>query len=485
LVKQKHQLFVTFLSLADAGVVVVACYLSWVIRRFVVEQPLVDDWATMVKEPLAIIAAPLTVLMLVLFGVYQPRRDRSVWVEQRQVIKASLASIVAIIIMLWVVGGDAAIAFKSAPSATFFGQPVDAGRVQLVTLAMVQTFFLCLHRLIFRGLLRSIRRRGWNLRHVAVIGVGRLGRIVCRTLERNTWTGIEVAYFISHRDTTRRSTILGKPVLGGLDNLEEVLNGQKPDAVYLAIPNARAAELPRLLKQLEKFAVEVRIVPDVHPRYLPQSMVVSELDGMPVLSYRENPHHGLGGFGKRTVDLVGAIIAIVLFSPLMALISLLVRVSSPGPVIFAQTRVGLGGETFRIYKFRTMYHAEDEAGEATWTARHDPRVTPVGKWLRRMSLDELPQLFNVLLGDMSLVGPRPERPELIAQFKENWRGYILRQHVKAGITGWAQVNGLRGDTDLRKRLQLDLFYIRHWSIGFDFKILWLTIFRGFVHPNAH
>ena len=195
-------------------------------------------------------------------------------------------------------------------------------------------------------------------------------------------------------------------------------------------------------------------------------MVVSELDGMPILSYRENPHHGLGGFSKRGIDLIGSVIGLALFSPIMLAIAALVRLSSPGPVIFQQTRVGLGGETFQIFKFRTMFHAEDESSPAAWTVRDDPRVTRVGKWLRRMSLDELPQLFNVMLGDMSLVGPRPERPELIAQFRDNWRGYILRQHVKAGITGWAQVNGLRGDTDLRKRLQLDLFrhkFRRGWG----------------------
>lgn len=485
MVKQKHQLFVTFLSIADAIVVTIGCYLAWAIRRLTIEQSIPTDWVTLVKEPLAAVAAPLALLMLVIFGVYQPRRDRSLWVEQRQIIKASLASIVGIILMLWVVGGEAATIFAASPSAHLLGRSVDAGRVQLVSLAIVQTTLLCGYRLAFRAALRSIRSRGWNMRHVVVVGVGRLGRIVCRTLERNTWTGIEVSYFVSHRDTTRRSTLLGKPVLGGLDDIEQVLEERKPDAVYLAIPNARAAELPRLLKRLERFAVDVRIVPDVQPRYLPQSMVVSELDGMPILSYRENPHHGLGGFGKRTVDIVGSTIAIILFTPVMLLIAAVVRLSSPGPVIFKQTRVGLGGETFQIYKFRTMYHAEDEAAEATWTARNDPRVTRVGRWLRRMSLDELPQLFNVLLGEMSLVGPRPERPELIVQFRENWRGYILRQHVKAGITGWAQVNGLRGDTDLRKRLQLDLFYIRHWSFGFDLKILWLTLFRGFVHRNAH
>lgn len=485
MVKQKHQLFVTFLSLSDALVVTVACYIAWAIRRLAVEQGLATDFVTLLKEPLAVVAAPMTVVMLVVFGVYLPRRDRSAWAEQRQVIKASLASVVGIILMLWVVGGEAATGFVSSPAVQLLGHSVDAGRVQLVSLAIVQTLLLCAHRMAFRIVLRSIRSRGWNMRHVAVVGVGRLGQIVCRTLERNSWTGIEVSYFISHRDIPRLPTVLNKPVLGGLNDLERVLESNKPDAVYLAIPNARAAELPRLLKQLEKFAVDVRIVPDVNPRYLPQSMAVSELDGMPILSYRENPHHGLGGFSKRTIDIFGSIIAILLFSPIMLTVAVLVRFSSKGPIIFKQMRVGLGGETFMIYKFRTMFHAEDEACPASWTIRDDPRVTRIGKWLRRMSLDELPQLFNVFLGDMSLVGPRPERPELIAQFRDNWRGYILRQHVKAGITGWAQVNGLRGDTDLRKRLQLDLFYIRHWSFGFDLKILWLTLFKGFVHRNAH
>lgn len=474
-----------FLSLSDALVVGLACYLAWGIRRYAIEQSLATDWQTLLKEPLALVAAPLALLMLVIYRVYLPRRDRSAWAEQKQVIKASLSSIAAIILMLWAVGGGAATIFASSASAHLFGKTVDAGRVQLVSLAILQTLLLCAHRLAFRAILRSIRRRGWNMRHVAVIGVGRLGRIVCRTLERNSWTGISVSYFISHRDVTRRNLLLGKPVLGGLADIDRVFEERKPDAVYLAIPNSRAAELPRLLKQLEKFALDVRIVPDVQPRYLPQSMVVSELDGMPVLSYRENPHHGLGGFSKRGVDLLGAAMGLILFSPVMLLIAAIVRFSSPGPAIFKQTRVGLGGETFQIYKFRTMYHAEDEQRPASWTTRNDPRVTRMGGWLRRMSLDELPQLFNVLLGDMSLVGPRPERPELIANFRDNWRGYILRQHVRAGITGWAQVNGLRGDTDLRKRVQLDLFYIRHWSLGFDLKILWLTLFRGFVHRNAH
>jgi exopolysaccharide biosynthesis polyprenyl glycosylphosphotransferase len=187
------------------------------------------------------------------------------------------------------------------------------------------------------------------------------------------------------------------------------------------------------------------------------------------------------------LDLAGAAGAILLFSPVMLFAALLVRISGPGPIIFKQRRVSLGGEVFNIYKFRTMYYVEDEesGSPARWTERDDPRVTAIGRFLRGTSIDELPQLFNVLTGEMSLVGPRPERPELIERFREDWRGYMLRQHVKAGMTGWAQVNGHRGHSSLRKRLQYDLFYIRNWSILFDLKILWLTVFRGFVHRNAH
>jgi exopolysaccharide biosynthesis polyprenyl glycosylphosphotransferase len=213
---------------------------------------------------------------------------------------------------------------------------------------------------------------------------------------------------------------------------------------------------------------------------------VSELEGMPILSYRESPMAGLGGVLKRALDLVGACVALLVFSPLMALISLLIWIESPGRVLFKQQRVSLGGDVFWIWKFRTMRCMAELSGsiEDSWTTRDDPRITRIGRWLRRTSLDELPQLFNVIRGDMALVGPRPERPELIDRFREDWRGYMLRQQVKAGMTGWAQVNGLRGDTSLRKRLQYDLFYIRNWSIWFDVRILLMTIVRGFVHPNA-
>lgn len=502
MLKQQHQLFVGLIVAADGLVVVAASFAAWLIRRWILEFP--TWWPPGIesypKQALALYTVPIVLFSMRFFGLYRPRRDRSLISETAQVFKACGLGMLATLAALYVF--ESSIFAQPGPSLTarVFGRTMvlDPGRVQLGLLTIILPIALSLHRTAFRSLLRRLRRRGWNLRHVVIIGVGRLGQIVAHTLERNTWTGLKVSYFISHLGHTRRTECADRPVLGGLDDLETLLTDRKPDSVYVALPAKQAAELHKVLARLEKFPVDVRIVPDITARYVPESMTVGELDGMPILSYRESPTTGLGGLSKRALDVAGAVCALVIFLPVMLAVAALVRLSGPGPLIFKQRRVSLGGQVFDIYKFRTMYHVGDErapdserrtraAGSShpEWTARNDPRITPVGLWLRRTSLDELPQLLNVLMGDMSLVGPRPERPELIERFREDWRGYMLRQHVKAGMTGWAQINGHRGNSSLRKRLQYDLFYVKNWSLWLDLKILWLTVFRGFVHKNAH
>ncbi|MBX3386604.1 MAG: exopolysaccharide biosynthesis polyprenyl glycosylphosphotransferase [Phycisphaeraceae bacterium] len=516
MLKQQHQIFVALLAAADGAVITGASFGAWVVRRVLIERTWwPESWEHPPKEALVLYTVPVTLLAMRWMGLYRPRRDRSIADEVIQIFKASLTALACVLALLYLFESSI---FKAAyGSAQVLGLQLDAGRLQLGALTLLLPFALSAERLVFRVGLRWLRRRGWNLRHVAIVGTGRVAQIVARTFERNSWTGIRVSYFVSHLDQSRLTECQGRPVMGGLKDLEPVLERFKPDAVYVALPRSHAGRIPEVLEQLERFAVDVRLVPDLNPRYLPQNMAVSELDGMPILSYRENPTSGLGGVTKRALDLLGGLAAIVLFSPVMLVVAVLVRLSGPGPVVFRQRRVSLGGQIFDIFKFRTMYHVEDEADGAArkalaeaisgsdraeregaeeaatksahtvpgWTLRNDPRITPIGRWLRRTSLDEIPQLFNVLLGDMSLVGPRPERPELIERFRDDWRGYMLRQHVKAGITGWAQVNGLRGQSSLRKRLQYDLFYIKNWSLGFDLKILWLTVFRGFLHRNAH
>jgi len=432
------------------------------------------------SESIPLVLLPLMMVALFYSGLYQPRRDQRFAKEARVILRSVILGTILII-----------------AGSYLFRKQLTGGRdlsnLQFAIFGALCVVSLLSWRFSFRSVLKSLRRRGWNLRHVAIVGTGRLGQVVCRTLERNSWTGIRPAFFISHLDSPQRGECCGLPIAGGFKDVERILDEREVAGVFVAIPQRMASEMPALLRTLERHPIDVRIVPDVQPRYTPFSMATTELEGMPVLSLRQGPMNGWGGVLKRGVDVVGALALTILFSPLMLLIALLVRLSGPGPVIFRQPRASLGGRTFNIYKFRTMKHVDaeqqsiEDAGKGVdaWTDVNDPRVTRIGRLLRRTSLDELPQFFNVLLGEMSLVGPRPERPELIARFREDWRGYMLRQHVKAGITGWAQVNGLRGKTSLRKRVQYDLFYIRNWSLLFDLRILWMTIFRGFVGPNAH
>ncbi len=424
--------------------------------------------------------APIMLLAMVWVGQYRPRRDERFYLEAGMIIKGVVVGLAATIVV-----------FSVFQNVLFEGRHYSGW--QFAIYGTCVTAVLMCWRFGFRVALRSLRRRGWNLRHVAIIGTGRLGQLVCRTLRRNSWTGIHPVFFISHKRATNMREFLGLPVRGGVDELEATLDDAGITGVFVALPGRMMATLPALFMRLERYPLDVRVVPDMNPRYMPINMSANELEGMPILSVRESPLGGWGRVAKRALDLVGGVALLALFAVPMLAIAIAVRVSGRGSVIFRQDRISLNGQRFKIFKFRTMRDVEAErrppgdAGDGTeaWTKPNDDRVTACGRFLRRTSLDELPQLLNVVIGEMSLVGPRPERPELIERFRDDWRGYMLRQNVKAGITGWAQVNGLRGDTSLRKRLQYDLFYIRNWSLWFDLRILWMTLFRGFAHPNAH
>jgi len=426
-------------------------------------------------------AAPIMLLAMLSVGLYHPRRDERFHIEACAILKGVAIGLVAMIVI-----------FTIFQNVLFEGRHYSGW--QFAVYGSCTAGLLLVWRFSFRVTLRGLRARGWNQRHVAIIGTGRLGQLVFHTLNRNSWTGIRPVFFISHQKQTNRTECLGLPVLGGLDDLPKTLDSEPGiTGAFLALPGRMSALLPRLLMRLERYPLDVRIVPDMNPKYAPINMSASELDGMPVLSIRESPLGGWDQVSKRTLDVIGGGALIMVFAVPMILIGLgVVAHGGHGPVIFRQERISLNGQRFRIFKFRTMKHVETERqalrdagkGTAAWTRADDERITSLGRFLRRTSLDELPQLLNVLLGEMSLVGPRPERPELIERFREDWRGYMLRQNVKAGITGWAQVNGLRGQTSLRKRLQYDLFYIRNWSLMFDLRILWMTVFRGFMHPNA-
>ena len=270
-----------------------------------------------------------------------------------------------------------------------------------------------------------------------------------------------------------------------IDNLEIVLPENKLDEIVITLGLAEYHKLERIVKMCEKSGVHTKFIPDYN-NVIPTKPYTEDLQGLPVINIRRVPlSDPLNKWMKRGVDIFGAIVAIILFSPVMIVTAIMIKKTSPGPLIFSQERVGLQNRPFKMYKFRSMIVQDEKKEKKGWTTKDDPRVTTVGRFIRKTSIDELPQLFNVLRGDMSLVGPRPERPQFVEKFKEEIPRYMIKHQVRPGLTGWAQVNGYRGDTSIKKRIEHDLYYIENWTLGFDFKIIFLTFFKGFINKNAY
>lgn len=371
--------------------------------------------------------------------------------------------------------------FGMAITFTFYRRELYDSRLALALFLVFNVCGLALARRIVWRSIAWLRKRGLNHGRALVIGQGRIGRLVYRTLRENHWTGLEPVGCV---DGLPKVSSHEMQRLGELEELPKVVAEYDVDHVFIALPTSRYHELPRIYQLLSGLAVEVIVVPDV-PGLAGMRIRMQEIDQVPFLSLRENPQYAGYRLAKRITDIAGALVALLLLSPLMLVIALWVKLSSPGPILFRQPRAGLGGRRFNMLKFRTMRVDAEAATGAVWATKNDDRCTPLGRYLRKWSLDELPQLFNVLCGDMSLVGPRPERPVFVEQFQQDLPAYAWRHQVKAGMTGWAQVNGWRGNTSLRRRLEHDLYYINHWSMWLDFQILGLTLWCGFRHKNAY
>src|SRR5262249_54600195 len=316
--------------------------------------------------------------------------------------------------------------------------------------------------------------------HALIVGTGRLARRTARTLSEASWTGIQTVGYVED-DPGKWPTDL--PVVGTITQLPELVERHHVEHVFIALPLNRYADARRVFDGLSQTVVDVRLIADV-PALSGLALTTNTLHGMTVIGLRENPHHGLNVVVKRVMDVLLASVGLVVLVPLMAAIAVLIKLTSPGPVFYRQERCGLNGEPFFMLKFRTM-HANAEAAGPQMTAANDPRRTRLGSILRVTNLDELPQLFNVLKGDMSLVGPRPERPVFVRKFAKSIPNYMVRHAVKAGMTGWAQVNGWRGNSSLRKRVQFDLYYITHWNPLFDIRIMFLTVWRMLFQKQKH
>jgi Undecaprenyl-phosphate glucose phosphotransferase len=326
---------------------------------------------------------------------------------------------------------------------------------------------------------------GFNVTRVVVAGTGELGRAVAEALLAHRELGFRVAGFLA--ESPDASGHAGVPVVGTLDRAREALDEQRADQLYVALPLEDHARIVPLVQSLSNECVDIKVVPDV-VQYATIKATLEDLDGIPIISLNEVPLQGWNSMVKRIMDAgVSAVLLLALtVVPVIPLIALLIKLlGGRGPVFLRQERMTLDGKTFQIFKFRTMVDGAEKETGPVFATSDDPRRTPVGAWLRRFNLDELPQLINVFLGDMSLVGPRPERPPFVAQFRERIPEYMRRHRVKSGITGWAQVNGWRGNTSIEKRIEHDLYYIENWSLLLDVKILVLTLFRGFGQKHAY
>lgn len=468
MIKDNQKVFNRLMVIADAAITA-ASFMSAYYFKFYVLGDGPGIGVLPASEYLALLPFVLPIYMLLYYtcGVYAPKRTVRRRFEIFGIVKSNTIGILTLIIVLYMIVRE----INFSRSVMFFFYVFNV---------LVTSCF----RLALRKGLRSIRKKGYNLKHILLVGYSRAAEEYIDRLSDNPQWGY-VACGILDDHIPAGTTYKGVKVLGRLGNLEYILPENKLDEIAISLSLKDYEHLESIVAVCEKFGVHTKFIPDYNS-LIPSKPYTEDLMGLPVINIRYVPLTNTGNIIiKRIMDIVGSIFGIVVTSPVMLLTVLLIKLTSPGPVIFRQERVGLHNRAFYMYKFRTMERQPPGEEKKAWTVRNDPRVTPVGKFLRRTSLDELPQLFNILKGNMSLVGPRPERPLFVEKFKEEIPRYMVKHQVRPGLTGWAQVNGLRGDTSIRKRIEYDIYYIENWTIWFDLKIILMTFFTGFINKNAY
>jgi Undecaprenyl-phosphate glucose phosphotransferase len=334
---------------------------------------------------------------------------------------------------------------------------------------------------VSRDLVRFFLERRWRagigLKRLLVVGSGDLGRIVVDKLLEHRELGYHIVGFVDDRSGQDHLAYRGLPLLGATNEATEIALRERVDQIYVALPLEAHRQMLQVIEDASKEMIDVKIVPDVI-QFIALRARIEDLDGIPIINLSDLPLQGFNSLVKRLVDLAVSVLALIVLAIPLAVVAMMIRLTSKGPVFYRQVRMSLDGSRFTVYKFRSMHHNAEADTGPVWARDEDPRTTPLGRWLRRLDIDELPQLLNVVRGEMSLVGPRPERPYFVEQFKHRFPQYMLRHKVKSGITGWAQVNGWRGNTSIEERIDHDLYYIENWSLRLDVKIMWLTLVRG-------
>lgn len=468
MIKDNQKVFNRLMVIIDAAITAASFVLAYCFKFYVLDNgpgpgvlPL-QDYIMLLP-----IVLPIYAFIYYFCGVYTPKRTVRRRFEIYGIIKANTIGIITLIIVLYMIIRE-----------------INFSRSVIAFLYLFNVFLTSCFRLALRRGLRTIRSKGYNLKHILLVGYSRAAEEYIDRLSDNPQWGY-VACGILDDHVPAGTLYKGVKVLGRLGNLEVILPENKLDEIAISLSLQDYEHLESIVAICEKSGVHTKFIPDYNS-LIPSKPYTEDLMGLPVINIRYVPLTNTGNvIIKRIMDIGGSLFGIALTAPIMLLTALLIKLTSPGPVIFRQERVGLHNKGFFMYKFRTMERQAPGEEKKAWTVRNDPRVTPVGKFLRRTSLDELPQLFNILRGDMSLVGPRPERPLFVEKFREEIPRYMVKHQVRPGLTGWAQVNGLRGDTSIRKRIEYDIYYIENWTVWFDLKIILMTFFTGFINKNAY
>lgn len=498
----------------DAVTIAISMLVAWFIR-FSSGFMLVEGWHLSMSQYMrpSIILIPLYLVLYNVFKLYVPQRRNTMVREISAVIKANILGVLIFTLGL------------------FLAKQIHYSRYFIMIFAMVNVTLTILERVSLRLILRRLRKDGKNLKHILLVGYSNTSTELIEKINKNKYWGYNVVGILDDSLCSKEidknfdniSEILvtsleqaaatvyeefttddlkekyqrerseeklnyykyKSKIIGKMDRLTTLLSKCDIDEVFITLSIKDYDKIEKIINICEKNGVRAQIVPDYY-KYLPAKPHIEDVEGLPIINIRYIPLDDIfNKFIKRAIDIVGSLVAIILFSPVMLVAAIGTKISSPGPLIFKQERVGLNKKNFTMYKFRSMRVQDSKEEKKEWTTTNDPRKTKVGSFLRKTSIDELPQLFNVLKGDMSLIGPRPERPFFVEKFKEEIPKYMVKHQVRPGMTGWAQVNGFRGDTSIKKRIEHDIYYIENWSIGLDVKIAFLTVFKGFVNKNAY
>lgn len=447
MIKNNQHIFNKIQVLADAGIIAVSYALSWYLRfHSSVFPPSPGGLPAEVYMSALIFVVPVYLILYSLFQLYMPRRMQSRRRELLNIVRANVIGFMGFILVL------------------YFTKQEHFSRQMLALFLIVNVTLEWLSRNLIRYVLWKIRSQGFNQKHILLVGNSRAAK--------------------QYQEKIRQNPRWGYHVLGVLDDigkLEETIREHELDEIVITLRMSEYEKLEKVVDICEKSGVHTKFIPD-YGNLIPTRPYIEDVQGIPVINIRRVPLNLVWNqFMKRGVDIAGALLAIVVFSPVMLITAISLKAVGNGSVIYKQERVGMHNKKFWMYKFRSMIEQDEMREKSEWTVKDDPRVTPIGRFIRKMSIDELPQLFNVLKGEMSLVGPRPERPQFVEKFKNEIPRYMVKHQVRPGMTGWAQIHGYRGDTSIEKRIEYDLYYIENWSLGLDLKILCMTLFKGMEH----